>query len=224
MALEIPELKEYGAVREAYERARILLNAENPDRRELAGILDAFDSNPEGKKLLELEVGTEFPAIYKKVAYAKEAANPVDFGNTRIPRYELDALEKILLPVAKKPETFYAENNEGRIKIYGRHVVSLIFEGFKLNAIAPEIGSLSELKFAMFASNSLGTLPKEIGRNKKLETLGLQYNPIRHLPIELESLPLLSSISISRYRSMSDFETEKMLERMYKKGVKVFQY
>lgn len=217
-------INQYQTVREAYEKAKEMVEQENPDRDELSKIRRILDNNPKGVDWLTMEEGSKFLRLYDKIVDVEFAVKPVDFGNTQIPRCELQALEKILMPINKNPETYYAENNDGNIKIYNNHVVSLIFDGFNLKAISPAIGELSELKFAMFAYNELSTLPKKIGKNKKLETLGLQYNQIIYLPQEIEALPSLLSIIVTGNKVPIELETLNMLERMKARGVLVFEH
>ncbi|MFA5887748.1 MAG: hypothetical protein WC852_03500 [Candidatus Nanoarchaeia archaeon] len=65
-------INQYSTVRKAYERARTLLQNENPDRKELSDLLDVLDKNPEGAKWLEAEVGEEYGKICKYVPAEKQ--------------------------------------------------------------------------------------------------------------------------------------------------------
>ncbi|MFA5887745.1 MAG: hypothetical protein WC852_03485 [Candidatus Nanoarchaeia archaeon] len=60
-------INQYSTVRKAYERARTLLQNENPDRKELSDLLEVLHKNPEGVDWLRDEEGTNFNNIYKNL-------------------------------------------------------------------------------------------------------------------------------------------------------------
>ena len=60
MAIEILGLKDYPAVRDAYDKAKEILEQENPDRKELSDLLQVLEKNPEGVVWLKAEEGENY--------------------------------------------------------------------------------------------------------------------------------------------------------------------
>ncbi|MDD4878136.1 MAG: hypothetical protein PHO02_03815 [Candidatus Nanoarchaeia archaeon] len=61
-------ISEYGVAKAAYEAARAILSAENPDRKELSDLLGVLDANKEGAELLKNEIGEEYDSVRRKAA------------------------------------------------------------------------------------------------------------------------------------------------------------
>lgn len=57
-------IDQYSTVRNAYEKAKALLTQENPDRKELSGLLNVLEANKEGIEWLKLEFQHEYQETF----------------------------------------------------------------------------------------------------------------------------------------------------------------
>lgn len=67
-------LDQYPLVRETYDKAKELLNQENPDRKELSDLLDVLDKNPEGVEWVKAEEGEQYEETYSRITRVMPSA------------------------------------------------------------------------------------------------------------------------------------------------------